>query len=58
MDLFGKNAGEVVGGQVGLHDLDLLAMWVFAHTALLVDVFRTGLTPISLVSGFCGLWSE
>lgn len=52
MYFFGEDSGEIMGGEIGLHDFDLLAMGVFAGYALIADVVGTGLPPITFVTGF------
>lgn len=50
MNLFRQNPGEVVGGEVWLHDLDVLAMLIFGRTSLLRKLISADLSPIALVA--------
>ena len=52
VNFFGEDSGEIMGGEIGLHDFDLLAMGVFTGYALIADVVGTGLPPITFVTGF------
>jgi hypothetical protein len=46
-----------MGGQVGAHELDLLAILVLLRVGMLADILDAGLSPEALVSGLGRLWS-